>query len=109
MIVSGQGGARAASQAGGLPAVSDRVSALEGIARTLQAAVTALQTQVTTLQTANANLQSSLNNLQTALNTETAARTAGDTTLQAAVTQKKRRVVSPVTITCRIRSTPPTT
>jgi hypothetical protein len=99
LIMSDASGAAAASQAGGLPAVSDRVSALEQIATTLQAAVTTLQTQVatlqtananlqnsvTSLQTANANLQSSLNNVQNALNTETAARTAGDSSLESAL------------------------
>src|SRR5262249_40320952 len=80
-IVSGPSGAQAQSQAGGLPVVSDRVAALEGIATTLQAAVTTLQTQVNTLQAANANLQN-------ALNAETAARIAADTALQAAVTQE---------------------
>ena len=80
-IMSGAGAARAQSQAGGLPAVSDRVSALERIAVTLQSAVTTLQTQVTALQTSNTNLQN-------ALNAETAARIAADTALQAAVTQE---------------------
>jgi regulator of replication initiation timing len=95
MIVSGQGGARAASQAGGLPAVSDRVSVLERIAATLQTAVASLQTQVTTLKTHVTTLQTQVTTLETAntglqnaLNAETAARIAADNALQAALNQE---------------------
>ena len=57
------------SQAGGLPALADRVLALE-------AATTSLKAIVAELQAANANLQA-------ALAQETAARTAADSALQA--------------------------
>ena len=74
--------AEAQSQAGGLPAVSARVSILEGIAAKLQTAVTTLATTVTTLQTANTDLQN-------ALNAEIAARVQGDNALRAAVDSER--------------------
>src|SRR5262245_54182424 len=55
-LVSISSFAGAQSQAGGLPAVSARVSALEGVAATLQTAVTTLVNQVTALQTYSAFL-----------------------------------------------------
>jgi len=70
--------AEAQSQAGGLPALSDRVSALEVAASTLHNQVGILQSQVMTLQDSNTNLQN-------ALNAEIANRQAGDSALQAAL------------------------
>src|SRR5262245_22717574 len=81
VIMLGPSGAWAASQAGGLPAVSDRVSVLEGIVATLRTAVTTLTAQVTALQTANTGLQN-------ALNAEIAGRTAADTALKNALDQE---------------------
>lgn len=77
VVVSSSGAARAQSQTGGLPLVSDRVSALEEVAASLKTAVTTLQTQVTVLQTANTGLQN-------ALNAEIATRAAADTALRTA-------------------------
>lgn len=81
VITSNPSDVGAQSQAGGLPAVSERVSVLERLAVTLQTAVTSLQTQVTVLQTAN-------NDLKKALDAEAAARTAADNALRAALDQE---------------------
>jgi hypothetical protein len=70
-----------ANEAGGLPALSAQVQALQATVASLQAANTTLQAAVAALQAANTTLQ-------TALNTEIAARMAGDTTLQMALTQE---------------------
>lgn len=87
------GGAWAESQAGGLPAVSDRVSVLEGITANLQTAVTTLRAETTarraetkTLRTDITTLQATNTTLQNALSAETAARRAADTALQTANT-----------------------
>src|SRR5262245_38340358 len=91
VIGSGPSGARAQSQAGGLPDVSDRVRVLEGIAVTLQTAVTNLQTNVTTLQTQVTVLQTANTGLQNALNAEIAARTAAQSALKNALDQEAAR------------------
>ena len=89
VIVSGPGTARAQSHAGGLPAVSDRVTVLEGITANLQSAVTTLQTavttlqgNVTTLQTKVTTLETKNTDLQSALNAEVAARKSAIADLQ---------------------------
>ena len=84
VVLSGAGGVRAESQAGGLPVVADRVTRLEGVATTLQTAVTTLTTQVTTLRTTVTTLQTDNASLQNALAAEIAARQAADSALQAA-------------------------
>jgi hypothetical protein len=117
VALSGPLVARADSQAGGLPAVADRVSALEAAVTSLQIANTNLQNALTAetaartagdnaLQAANTSVQNALNaeiaarsagdsalqaantNLQSALNAEIAARSAGDSALQAAIGQE---------------------
>jgi len=86
--VSGPTGAQAQSQAGGLPAVSDQVSRLEGVATTLQTAVTTLTTQVTTLRTTVTTLQTDNVDLQSALTAEIAARQAADDALHTLLFQE---------------------
>src|SRR5262245_20233172 len=87
-ILGGSSVALGQSQAGGLPVVSDRVSALEKTAATLQGAVASLQTSVQTLQTQVTVLQNSNTALENDLNAERAARTAADTSLQKALSQE---------------------
>jgi hypothetical protein len=117
VALSGPLVARADSQAGGLPAVADRVSALEAAVTSLQIANTNLKNALnaetaartagdSALQAANTSVQNALNaeiaarsagdsalqaanaNLQSALNAEIAARSAGDSALQAAIGQE---------------------
>jgi hypothetical protein len=68
-------------QAGGLPAVSARVSALESALAAQNSALTTLQNGLTALQT-------SLSSVQNALTQETVQRAAVDSGLQAAVNQE---------------------
>lgn len=80
----GSGGARAESQAGGVPAVSDRLTVLERATATLRTTVTTLQTQVTTLRTTVTTLQTDNTDLKGALAAEIAAREASENALRAA-------------------------
>ena len=72
---------RADSQAGGLPALADRVLALEATTLTLQQLVTTLQANVASLQAANSSLQA-------ALTQEAATRATADTNLQGQISQE---------------------
>lgn len=81
-------GALAASQAGGVPSLDDRVTTLETSVINLQASLTSLQTTLATLQTTLTSLQTTVVNiqsnntaLQNALATETAQRKAADAKL----------------------------
>jgi hypothetical protein len=92
VALSGPLVARADSQAGGLPAVADRVSALEAAVTSLQIANTnlqnALNAEIAARTAGDSALQAANTNLQNALNAEIAARTAGDSALQAAIGQE---------------------
>ena len=83
VMVSTPEGARAESQAGGVPALAERVTVLEGVTTTLKTTVTTLQTQVTTLRTTVTTLQNNNTDLQSALAAEIAAREAAEAALRA--------------------------
>ncbi|PWU25209.1 MAG: hypothetical protein C5B48_02485 [Candidatus Rokuibacteriota bacterium] len=103
VITSDPGGARAQSQAGGLPTLADRVSILEGVATTLKSTVTTLQTQVKTLDSTVTTVQTTNADLQSALAAEVAARQAADDALRALVAQVALdRLKGDVDLTTRI-------
>jgi hypothetical protein len=105
VIMSDPGGARAESQAGGLPAVADRVSVLEGVATTLKASVAILQTQVTTLRTTVTTLETDNTDLKSALAAETAARAAEDSTLRGLLFQEALdRITAGINLSNRIQA-----
>jgi len=83
VIMSAPGGAHAESQAGGVPALAERVTVLEGVTTTLKTTVTTLQTQVTTLRTTVTTLQDSNADLRSALAAEIAARETAEGALRA--------------------------